>query len=296
VSGHPQRYAVEAAAAAIVGRTLPAAPSRLVRGVGRVLGHAWATVDRRHVKIAEDALALSFPDWPRERVVATARGVYRHFATVLCDVLWMSGRSREEVLARVRLEGREHVEDAQARGRGVLYVTGHFGNWELHGLAHSWLFGPIGVIARPLDNPALDRRLCAARTRGGNTVIPKQRALAHVLRLLRQGGGAAVLIDQNVLREDGVFVDFLGRKAATTTVAAALAVKTGCVLVPSRTELEDDGSYRLIYEAPVAVDPARERGAEIHRVTQELTARIESWVRRRPEQWLWLHRRWKTQP
>jgi KDO2-lipid IV(A) lauroyltransferase len=106
----------------------------------------------------------------------------------------------------------------------------------------------------------------------------------------------AILIDQNVQRSDGVFVEFFGRPACTTTVAAALAVKTGCALAPVRTVLEPDGHYRLIYEPPLEWTPSGSRAADILRLTQELTGVVERWVRDTPEQWLWLHRRWKTQP
>ena len=163
-------------------------------------------------------------------------------------------------------------------------------------MAHGWLFGPIGVIARPLDNPALDDRLCDVRRRPGNTVIYKKRALPQVLRLLRENRAVAILIDQNVQAGDGVFVDYFGRQAATTTVAAALAMKTGCALVPTHTELGEDGRYALVYDPPIEVVATGDRDADIARVTQQLTSAIEGWVRRRPEQWLWLHRRWKTQP
>jgi KDO2-lipid IV(A) lauroyltransferase len=208
----------------------------------------------------------------------------------------MAHRDRDVILRHVDVIGAEHVEAARSAGRGVLLVTAHFGNWEVHGMAHGWLFGPIGVIARPLDNPALDARLCEVRRRPGNTVIYKKRALPQVLRLLRDNRGVAILIDQNVQQGDGVFVDFFGRPAATTTAAAALALKTGCALVPSHTELREDGRYALVYEPALEVPASGDRDADVHRLTQRLTGVIEEWVRRRPEQWLWLHRRWKTQP
>lgn len=271
-------------------------PRRTALAFGRGLGRAWGRLDRRHLRIAEDNLAQAFPDWDAARRRATALGVYGHFGRVLLDILWMSHREREAILGRVDVFGAEHVEAARAAGRGALLVSAHVGNWELHGVAHGFLFGAIGVVARPLDNPALDARLCDFRRRPGNSVIYKQRALPQVLRLLRDNRAVAILIDQNVQAGDGIFVDFFGRRAATTTVAAALAVKTGCALIPTHTELGEDGRYRLEYEAPLAWPPAGDRDADLQRLTQQLTSVIEGWVRRRPEQWLWLHRRWKTQP
>jgi Kdo2-lipid IVA lauroyltransferase/acyltransferase len=152
------------------------------------------------------------------------------------------------------------------------------------------------VVARPLDNLALDARLNAFRARSGNIVISKRRALPDILRLLRQGRGVAMLVDQNVQEADGIFVEFFGRPAATTTAAAALAVKTGCALLPCYCEAKPDGRYRLVYEPPLEWTTSGSRQEDIARLTQALTTAIEGWVRERPEQWLWIHRRWKTQP
>ncbi len=264
--------------------------------LGRGLGAFWGDLDARHAAIAADHLRRAFPDWEESRVLRTARGVYRHFGQVLFDILWLQGRPRATVLGLVEFVGREHVEAAIAARRGAIYATGHLGNWEIHALAHSWAWGPVGVVARPLDNPALDQRLVAFRRQGGNTVIYKQRALIQVLRLLREGGGVAILMDQNVVASEGIFVPFFGRPAATTTVAAALAVKTGAALIPCHTETLPDGRYRVVYEAPLLLGGAPTRQDEVRRLTRDMTARIEGWVRANPEQWLWMHRRWKTEP
>jgi KDO2-lipid IV(A) lauroyltransferase len=225
-----------------------------------------------------------------------ALGVYEHFGRVLLDILWMARRGREEILGLVDVTGAEHVEAARAAGRGTLLFTAHMGNWELHGVAHGFLFEPMGLIARELDNPRLDAVLCAFRARPGNTVIYKRRALPQVLRLLRENRPVAILLDQNVQEGDGVFVDYFGRPAATTTAAAALALKTGCALIPAHTELGKDGRYRLVYEPPLPVASTGDRASDMRDLTQRLTTIIEGWVRQRPEQWLWLHRRWKTRP
>jgi KDO2-lipid IV(A) lauroyltransferase len=290
------RHQVEAWAAAVVGGLVRRLPRRAALVWGAFLGRALAVLDRRHVAIAVDNLRHAFPDWSKAHLEATARGVYAHFGRVLLDILWMQRRSREELLAPVELVGREHMDAAMAAGRGVVLCTAHMGNWELHGIVHGWTFGPIGVVARALDNPALDERLCAFRKVGGNAVIYKRKALAQVIRTLRDGRGVAIVLDQNVQAQDGIFVDFFGRPAATTTVAAALALKTGCALIPSHSELLPDGRYRAIYDAPVTWTPSDDRDDDIAGITQELARRTEAWVRAAPEQWLWIHRRWKTQP
>jgi len=293
---HGVRFALEDAAAGTVAGVVRQLSRPRALALGRALGRRWGAMDARHVAIAEQNLAHAFPDWDAARRRAVALGVYEHFGRMLLDILWLAPRSKDEVLRHVVVEGGEHVEAAYRAGRGIVFPTGHMGNWEIHGVAHGHLYAPIGVIARPLDNPALDRRLCDFRQSAGNTVIYKKKALGQVMRMLRDNRGVAILIDQNVQEKDGVFVDFFGRQAATTTVAAALALKTGCALLPGHTELLPDGRYRLSYEPPVVVEPTGDHAADLVRITQQLTSIIEGWVRKTPEQWLWLHRRWKTRP
>jgi KDO2-lipid IV(A) lauroyltransferase len=292
----PTRYGLEAAAAAAAGAVVRRLPRPLVLALGRGLGRLWAAIDRRHRGVLVGNLRPSFPDWDAGRLERVARAVYAHFGAVLLDLLWMEGRSGEALLRVVEFEGEEHYRAAASRGRGILYCTAHLGNWEIHAIAHAAKNEALSVVARPLDNPALDARLVALRRATGNTVIYKRKALASVLRELRAGRAVAMLLDQNVQAEDGIFVEFFGRPAATTTVAAALALKTGCALVPVWTELRRDGRYVLHYEPAVEVRPDAERDAEIARLTQALARRTEQWIRGAPEQWLWMHRRWKTQP
>ena len=291
-----RRFELEERAAELMTRLVSRLPRRALLALGRGLGRLWGDLDRSHVAIAADNLGRAFPDWNQARVLRTARDVYANLGEMLLDVLWMSRRTREEVLSLVEVEGRQHVEAAMAAGRGVLYVTGHFGNWELNAVAHGWLFGPVGVVARPLDNPFLDHRLCAARSVSGNEVIYKERALARVIKTLREGRGVAFLVDQNVQEQDGIFVEFFGRPAASTTVAAALALKTGCAVVAGRALPLPDGRYRLIYDPPLSVRASGDRNADIARLTQQIASHIEGWIREQPDRWLWLHRRWKTQP
>ncbi|HEU0109033.1 MAG TPA: lysophospholipid acyltransferase family protein [Vicinamibacteria bacterium] len=291
-----ERYAIEARAAAIVQALVRPLPRRWTLGLGRALGRLLADLDPRHVAIAAENLRQAFPHWDEPRRLRTARAVYAHFGQTLLDILWMAEQPRERLLSLIVEEGRENADAVRAAGRGVVYVTGHFGNWEFYGVAFGWLGEPVGVVARPLDNPALEARLTAFRTRSGNTVISKRRALQDILRLLRQGAGVAILVDQNVQEQDGIFVEFFGRPAATTTVAAALAVKTGCALLPVHCEALPDGRYKFVYGRPLEWTTTGNRQDDIARLTQALTAVIEGWVRERPEQWLWMHRRWKTRP
>jgi len=281
-----------AAVSAVVRRL----PRRVGLATGRRLGWLWAALDPRHLAIAADNLRQAFPDWKEARVQATARGVYAHYATVLLDILWMEGRPVEELLALADVEGLEHLTAALAQGLGVVSPLAHLGNWEFQGVTTAPLIGPSAVVARPLDNPALDRRLVSFRASTGNIVIYKQKALPEVLKNLREGRVVGIVVDQNVQAKDGIFVRFFGRPACATTVAAALALKTGCPIVPARCVLRGDGRYRMVYGPPVEWSSAGGRGEDVARLTQQIASVIEGWVRETPEQWLWLHRRWKTQP
>ena len=271
-------------------------PRGVVLALGRMLGSIYARLDGRHVAIAVDNLRHAFPDWDEDRLLRTARGVYRHFGGVILDLLWMQDRSREVVSGIVEFAGSEHVTQALARGKGFICPTGHIGNWEAHALGHGFAFGDSAVVGRPLDNPALDARLVRLRALSGNAVVSKRRALPDILRFLRDNKAVAIVMDQNVQEADGIFVTFFGRPASTTTVVAALAAKTGCAIVPGHSVLLPDGRYVVTYEPPLFFESTGDRAADIARLTQRLTACIEAWVRATPEQWLWIHRRWKTQP
>jgi KDO2-lipid IV(A) lauroyltransferase len=290
-----RRYALEAGLASAVSAVVRRLPRRAVLVLGRTLGRLWGSLDKRHLRIAADNLRLAFPEWDEQRVLRTARGVYGHFGTILFDLLWMEGRTEEELLAIADVEGLEQAREVVASGRGVVCPTGHFGNWEFQGFVSPLLVGPYAVVARPLDNPQLDRRLVGLRTSTGNTVIYKRRALPQIMQTIREGGLVAIVIDQNVQEKDGIFVEFFGRPACTTTVAAAVALKTGCTILPVHCPLGADGRYRMVYGPPVEWSGGR-GSDDVAALTQRLTSIIEGWVREHPEQWLWLHRRWKTQP
>jgi len=210
-----QRFRLEAGAASALTLVVRWLPRRLVLGLGRALGGVYARFDRRHVAVATENLRHAFPDWDDARRLRTALGVYRHFGAVILDLLWLQDRSREEILGIVAFAGGEHVEAALARGRGFICATGHIGNWEAHAVGHGYAFATAAVVGRPLDNPALDARLVRLRSSSGNAVVSKRRALPDILRFLRANKAVAILMDQNVQEDDGIFVTFLGRGPAT---------------------------------------------------------------------------------
>jgi KDO2-lipid IV(A) lauroyltransferase len=267
-------------------------PDSLVRGCGTLLGLTFYTVDRAHRRIAERNLAAAFPARSEPERRAIARATFKHFGRLLFELLKFSTLSHEQMLARVEFDGEERARSAYAQGKGVLFITGHFGFWELHAMAHALRIEPIGLLARALDNTRLNTLLEQLRQRTGNTVIYRRGTIRRVMRALQAKQGVAVLIDQHVMTRDAIYVDFFERPAATTSAVAALALRTGAPVVPVFALPLEGGRYRLIYEHPVA-PPRAETEDALRDFTQRCTDVLEMYVRRHPDLWLWMHRRWR---
>jgi Kdo2-lipid IVA lauroyltransferase/acyltransferase len=286
---HRLEYLFARAAIALV-RVMP---GWLVRWIGSTVGLLVYVVDAPHRRIASANLAVAFPTRSSAERRAIARGAFRHFGRLLFELLKFSTLSNDQLLARVDVEGAERVRTAYAEGNGVLFITGHFGSWELHSLAHALEFEPIGVLARALDNPRLNDLLERIRGRTGNFVIYRRETVRRVMRTLDAGHGVAILIDQHIMSRDAIYVEFFSRPAATTSLVAALALRTGAPVVPVFALPLPRGRYKLIYEHPVEPPPADAADA-VHDFTQRCTDVLEMYVRRNPEQWLWMHRRWRS--
>jgi Kdo2-lipid IVA lauroyltransferase/acyltransferase len=281
---------------------------RAVDGLLRALPFLGAPVLGAALGRLVHALAVPLRRTPREQLElcygaqlttrqkrSILRGMFAHFGRCVFELLAMARMDRAGVERAVRVEGLEHLEAARAAGRGILIVTGHVGNWELMA---AWVAGrvPLTVLARGLPNWKLDEWLVALRARHGVRTVYRGTlsAVREALRALRRGDAVGILIDQDT-RVDGCFVPFFGRPAFTPTGAAALALRTGAVLLPAFIHREE-GGHRLGFEPPVEVPSGLGRAERESVVTGALTARIERAVRRRPEQWVWVHRRFKTCP
>ena len=273
-------------------------PASLIIPCGRALGRAWYAVDRSRRRIADANLAAAFPlRSPVERRTI-ARSAFAHFVAQALETLKFSTLTREQKLARVEVQGEDHVRLAYGQKKGVLFITGHFGFWELHAIAHPLLFEPIGVLARALDNARMDVLLGQVRQCTGNTVIYRQGSIRRVMRMLQDEHGVAVLIDQHIHGPDAVYVEFFERRAATASAVAALALRTGSPVVPVFALPLGKGRYRLIYEHPV--EPPADAAPDvadiaIREFTQRCTDVLEMYVRRHPDLWLWMHRRWRDE-
>jgi KDO2-lipid IV(A) lauroyltransferase len=287
-----RRHRLEQAAVSGVAAVVRRLPQSFATRLGHGIGAIGYRLDARHRRITLDNLAATFPERSVAERTRIAKQVFAHFGRKLIELLWFTGLPAELQLALVEFVGAEHIEAARRAGKGALIVTGHFGFWELHALAHGLKLGPMAVVARALDNPLLDRTLIDLRSSTGNIVIDRKGGLRRIMRALNANQAVAVLIDQHILTADAVKVDFLGRPAATTSAVAVLALRTGAAVIPAFSLPLNDGRYRLIYEKPLEL-PSSESPDAVRDLTQRCTKVLEKYVRAHPERWLWMHRRWR---
>jgi len=277
--------------------TLPrAAARRALRAAAKAV--FFLIPSRRRILVAN--LTAAFPDKSAAEIAAIGGRSLEVFASSLVDFLETARLSRGDLLARVRVAGEEHLRAARARGKGVFLLSAHFGSWEVGALVAGLLGEPISPVARPLDNPLLEHELDALRRGFGNRPIAKREAAKELLRAMSRNETVAILVDQNVLPREAVFVPFFGRPAATTAALARIHLKTGAAVVPVFTWPEGDGRYRLEFETPILAEefggPEVERDERVRRATARYMEVTEAAIRKDPAAWLWIHDRWKTKP
>jgi len=287
--------ALEFAAVRLIAGFVALLPMRIVRRCGAVLGRIAFAVDRQHRRIALENLAAAFPSRPPAERRALARAMFAHFGSLLLELMKFASYTPDQMRASIDVEGEERVQQAYQQERGVLFFTGHFGYWEIQAIVEPLQNHPISVLARPLDNARLNEMLERIRTKTGNSVIYRQGAVRKILRELAANHAVALLIDQHLHTPDAVYVDFFRRPAATTSALAALALRTGAPVIPVFALPLPGGRYRLVYEHPVD-PPLEDTHDAVREFTQRCTDVLEMYVRRHPELWLWMHRRWREDP
>ena len=290
------RYRLEYALAWGLLKIVGALPRPLARAAG--ISIAW-TVYLLHGKLRRVGmrnLELAFPEKSRGERKKILRGVFTSLGRQIAEVCLFPKYTRENVSKTVVYEGFENFERALARGKGVLFLTGHLGAWELSAFAHSLYGYPLNIVMRPLDNPYLDRLAREYRTMHGNKAVDKDFARG-LIAAMRKGQTVGVLMDTNMIASQGVFVGFFGISACTASGVARIALKTDAAVVPGFTIWDPVlQKYRLRFDPPVELVRTGKTEADVVANTAKFTKVIEDYVRKYPDQWLWVHRRWKTRP
>ncbi len=241
-------------------------------------------------------LELAFPDWSSRRRRQVLYASFQNLGRMLADFAHFPRWTCDNIESLVTYDGYEHFARAQSKGKGLLFLTAHFGNWELGSLAHGLHGHPVAFVARRLDNPLVDSLIENYRCMGGGRPIDKDDFARQTLRALRQRESVGILMDQNMMASEGVFVDFFGHSACTTASPARMARRTGAPVVLGLVIWDAESrKYRLRFE-PVECIHSEDAGKEILANTANFTRLLERYIRQYPEQWLWVHRRWKTQP
>jgi len=272
-------------------------PRRLARGAGIALGLIIYRVHRRLRDVGMRNLSLAFPgmsEGERQRIL---RGEYVSLGRQLAEFCLFPRYTRENVSKIVVYDGLENYEKAFARGKGVLFLTGHLGAWEISAFAHSLNGHPLSIVMRPLDNPYIDRLVHRYRTMHGNKTVSKDDFVRGLLAAMRAGESVGILMDTNMTPPQGVFVNFFGIPAYTASGLARIALRTDAAVIPGFTVWEEKlGKYVLRFDPALELIRTGNDEADIVANTAMFTSVIEDHIRRYPDQWLWLHRRWKTRP
>jgi KDO2-lipid IV(A) lauroyltransferase len=281
----------------IVARTLGAMPRGLARLAAGLLAFAvyWAFGRLRRVGVRN--LELALPEVSQAERTRILRGVYRSLGWQLVEFCRMARYTAENTRDWIRTEGLEHYLAAQARGKGVLIVTGHLGAWELSSFYHSLMGYPMGMVIRRLDNRRLDDYVNKLRCLHGNRVLHKDDFARGLLTATRAGETVGILMDTNMRPPQGVFVEFFGRPACTASGLSRVALKTGAAVLPGFMVWEAaERKYVLRFGPELKFAETGDAEADAQAATQMCAAATEAWIRRYPDQWLWIHRRWKTRP
>ncbi|HEU5350615.1 MAG TPA: lysophospholipid acyltransferase family protein [Terracidiphilus sp.] len=242
-------------------------------------------------------LALALPELSLAERKRILRGVYRHLGWQLVEFCRMARYSRENTADWIRAEGLEHYEAARARGKGVLILTGHLGAWELSSFYHSLMGHPMGMVIRRLDNRRLDAFVNGVRCMHGNQVLHKDDFARGLLKAMHDGGTVGILMDTNMTPPQGIFAGFFGHMACTASGLARVALKTGAAVLPGFMVWEPgERRYVLRFGPELSFSRSENLEEDVRAATAQCNRVLETWVRRYPDQWLWIHRRWKTRP
>jgi Kdo2-lipid IVA lauroyltransferase/acyltransferase len=287
----------EYAAVWVILKMLGALPRGLARGSAVAVASALYGMLPKLRRTAEFNLRLAFPECDEAWCRAVIRGMVRNLGWMAAEFARFPRYTRENIEDVLILDGHDNFLDGQRRGKGVLYLTGHIGAWELSSFAHALYGFPLHYMARPLDNARVDKLVNRYRCSSGNEPIFKNESARALLKILKEAGTVGILADQNTMPDEGVFVDFFGKSACTTTGIARVALHTDAAVVPGYAYWDASiGKYRLRFEPAVELVRTGNTERDIFVNTQRFAKVIEEIIRKYPEQWVWVHARWKTRP
>jgi KDO2-lipid IV(A) lauroyltransferase len=291
------RTYVEYATAWLILKSVGLLPRPIALKTGQFVG-AMARIVLPHLRRhAEINLQLAFPELSAVERGRIERGTFRNLGRLLGEVSQFPRFDRDNISSIVVYNGLENYLNAKAQGRGVILLTGHIGAWELSVYAHSIYGYPMSFLARRVDNPLVERLAENQRARYGNRSIDKKNSVREVLKTLKSGGVVGILADLNSSREEGVFCDFFGVQACTTAGVATLALRTGAVVLPGYLVWDETARiHRLHFEPPIETINTGNQKEDVQVNTERYAKTLEAIIRRHPDQWLWIHRRWRTRP
>ncbi len=299
---HPDRRRVPAAASeadqpilTLLARVIGRLPPRLAEALGRRVGDVAFSVLPRRRRLALDNLRLAFPRSSEADRRRLARRSFQHLGLLLIELCELLALPAERLLERVTVEGLEHLKAVMTAHGRVLILSAHLGNWELLPAASRLTEYELAVVVRPLDAAWLNALAERVRRKTGIELIDKRQALRPVLTALAHGRMVGILLDQNASRREGVFVPFFGRLASTSRAIAVVALRTGTPVLPVFARREPGARHRIIVNPPLEMPPNSDPAAVVE-LTARCAAAIEAAIREAPEQWLWVHARWRTRP
>ena len=276
--------------------SLRALPHRAARPLGRRLGDLARAAAPRYRRLVDENLGRAFPSWDGTRRRRVGRDCFRHFGAMVFDIASFGRFDTVALCERLTLEGWENVQAAEERSGGTLYLTAHLGNWEIAPHPIGLYRGTLHVVARPFNNPLLWGPMVRERERFGHRVIEKHGAARAVFRVLRDGGRVGMVMDQRVRPgQGGIPIPFFGRPALTTPLPAKVALRTGSPAVPVFAYPEPGGRYRVRIDPPILVEGSARSEPDVVELTRRYLAVFEREIRARPEQWLWMHDRWRIE-
>ncbi len=267
----------------------------LVSVFGKTLGAFLYYADISHRRTTKRNLKFIFPEWENENIKKISKRVFQNFGITIFEILQMIFLKKKNILSNIHIiRGENHLRSAIEGSNGVVVISAHIGNWETASLYIPCYFGhPITSVARKIDSGIINKLALKARTRFGNSIIDKQGALPEMTRTVRSGNILALLIDQSTTASEGVEINFFGKKVTATPAAALVALRCKSPVIPAFCIRGDDNKLGIIFEPPVKITRTKDLRNDLITNTQAMNDVVEKIIKEYPDQWLWMHKRWK---